>query len=434
MSGALARAYSNNPDLNAERASVRATDEDVPKAKAGWLPHISAEASAGRQYGVSVGDPLSPAKQNLVANPRGASATITQTIFDGLRTANSVSSAESSVLTAREFLRQTESATLLAAATAYMDVLLDSAVVGLERHNIAVLKVQLQDARNRFKVGEVLRTDVEQAKSALASGYASLALARSRLETSKSTYRQIIGVEPRRLQPARPLEKLLPARLERAIAIALGQNPEIIGALHQVDVDEAAVKIAEGALLPTASAQANVQAQDDATGIPGYHVMTTSVIGRIDIPIYQGGAEYAAVRQAKEQLGQARLAVDSQRRAVRSNLATAWGRLAAARASIPADRANIKAAKFALNGVREEAKDGMRTTRDILDAQQNLLDARIRLVTDQHDRVVASYRVFSAMGLLTARRLGLAVARYNPAVHYRQTKNRFFGVSTPDGR
>jgi outer membrane protein len=315
-----------------------------------------------------------------------------------------------------------------------MDVLRDTAVLGLRANNIKVLEVQLQQTRDRFQVGEVTRTDVAQAESSLATGKADYAVAQSALDTSVANYRRQIGVPPRQLQPAQPIEKLLARSLDGAIQIGIEENPSILGALHQVDAAQSAVKVAEGALLPTASVQGQVMQQYDVSGFPNYSQWNASIVGQINVPIYQGGAEYAGVRQAKEQLGQARLAVDSQRIAVRAAVATAWGQLQAARASIIAFQAAVKAAEVALNGVREEAKVGQRTTLDVLNAQQTLLNTRVQLVTAQHDRVVASYAVMAAEGRLTADGLGLGVVAYNPDIHYEQTKNRFIGLDTPDGR
>jgi outer membrane protein len=434
MSGALARAYSNNPDINQQRAAVRARDEGVPTAKAGWLPKASGTATAGRQFSQVSNLFGNSGTERFGGFPRGASAQITETVFDGMRTANSVGQAESAVLQAREVMRQTEVTTLQAGATAYMDVLRDTAVLGLRANNIKVLEVQLQQTRDRFQVGEVTRTDVAQAESSLATGKADYAVAQSALDTSVANYRRQIGVPPRQLQPAQPIEKLLARSLDGAIQIGIEENPSILGALHQVDAAQSAVKVAEGALLPTASVQGQVMQQYDVSGFPNYTQWNASIVGQINVPIYQGGAEYAGVRQAKEQLGQARLAVDSQRIAVRAAVATAWGQLQAARASIIAFQAAVKAAEVALNGVREEAKVGQRTTLDVLNAQQTLLNTRVQLVTAQHDRVVASYAVMAAEGRLTADGLGLGVVAYNPDIHYEQTKNRFIGLDTPDGR
>ncbi|WP_342395138.1 TolC family outer membrane protein [Rhodoblastus sp. 17X3] len=434
ISGALTRAYLNNPEFNQQRAAVRATDESVPQAKSGWLPKINGSADDGPQYSVTSGDPTAPAKQKSRAPAPTYDIGFTQTLFDGQRTANYVSQAESGVLAARELLRQTEADTLQATATAYMNVMRDTAILNLQRRNIDALLVELDDARARFAANEVMRTDVAQAETSLATARADLAIARSSLQASIASYRRVIGVEPQHLQPARPIEKLLPGTLELAIETAMAQHPKIIGALHQVDVAEAAVKVAEGALLPTAIALGTVQQPDDTSAPPANVVFFAGVGGQINIPVYQGGAEYASVRQAKENLAQARLDVQSQRAAVRGLLSTAWSRLVAARSAIIADEAAVKANEFSLMGLREEAKDGLRTTLDILNAHQALLSSRIQLVTAQYDRVVASYAVMMAAGLLSAQGLGLAVATYNPKIHYEQTKNRFFGTSAPDGR
>lgn len=433
MSGALTRAYANNPELNSQRAAVRVSDEGVPQAKAGWMPKINAGSGYGPQYSDSINDPTAPGRQKTTTPAANYDVTITQILFDGQRTANSVSQAEHSVLAARQMLRQAESDTLQAAATAYMDVLRDAAIVKLHRDNIGALVAELRDARDRFAADQVMRTDVAQAEVSLASGRADLAVAWSSLQTSIASYRRVIGVEPRQLQPARPVEKLLPGKLDVAIEIAMARHPAILGARDQADVAEAAVKVAEGALLPTAFVQGTTQQPSEITA-PLNVASFAGVVGQIDIPVYQGGSEYAAIRKAKEQSDQARLAVQSQRAVVRGLVTASWATLTAARAAIIADEATVKANEFSLMGLREEAKDGLRTTQDILNAHQALLSSRIQLVTAQRDRVVASYAIMAATGLLSAHQVGLAASLYDPRAHYGQTKNRFVGKEAPDGR
>jgi outer membrane protein len=433
MSSALARAYRNNPDIYQQRAAVRARDESIPAAKAGWLPKAAIQSQSGHQGTEISGYPGSGGKLKYSANPTQVAATLSQTLFDGFRTANGVGQAESTVLAQREALRQQEIATLQAAATAYMDVLRDTALLGLRRSNIKVLQVQLDQTRDRFQVGEVTRTDVAQAESALAGARADFAAAQSNLENSIAAFRRQIGVDPKNLAPAQPVERLLPKTVLLAIGIGLEEHPAITGALHQVDAGEAAVKVAEGALLPTLGVQGSVSRSIDTSGTTGYNLNSASVLGTLNVPLYQGGSEYAAVRQAKEQLGQARLAVDSQRIAVRGGISSSWGQLQAARAAIVAYQAAVKAAEVALNGVREEAKVGQRTTLDVLNAQQALLNTRVQLVSAQHDRVVASYTVLAQIGRLSADILGLDTPAYDPADHYERTKNRFIGLTSADG-
>jgi len=442
LNAALAQAYRNNPDLNQSRASVRARDEETPKAAAGMRPRASISASAGEQYStikIPAGRNNNGLRQfssdEYVGHPRGATLNLSQTLFDGGRTANSIRQAESSVFAARAGLRSTEQTILQTAATAYMNVLRDTAILNLRKSNVQVLDEQLRLTRDRFQVGEVTRTDVAQAEASLQQARSEVYTAEGLLKISVAGYRQVVGADPKRLEPASGVEKLLPQNVNAAIDMALAQSPAVVNAEHQIDSAELAVKVAESALSPTVSVSAQVGPQYDSfLGAPNTRQFTAQALGQLSIPLYQGGSEYASVRQAKEQLGQARLTADVQRDNVRVAVVTAYAQLQSARATILSDQAAVRAAEIALMGVREEAKVGQRTTLDVLNAQLALLNARVNLVVAQRDRVVASYAALSAIGRLSAHELRLDVAEYEPGVHYEQVKDRWFGLDTPDGR
>ena len=339
------------------------------------------------------------------------------------------------MLSARASLRQTEQSILQNAATAYMNVLRDTAILDLRKSNVAVLTEQLRLTRDRFQVGEVTRTDVAQAEASLAQANSDVYAAQGLLKISVAGYRQVVGVEPKRLEPAQGVEKLLPKSLNELIAAALLENPAVIAAEHQIDVAALAVKVAESALAPTLSVSAQVSPQYDSfLGFPGSRQFSAQAIGNLNIPLYQGGSEYASVRQAKEQLGQARLSADLQRDNARVSVVSSLAQLETAKASIISNQASVRAAEIALTGVREEAKVGQRTTLDVLNAQLALLNARVNLVIAQHDRVVASYAALAAIGRLSTRELGLNVVDYDPAVHFEQVKDKWLGLDTPDGR
>ncbi len=445
MSSALARAYASNPDINQQRASVRGLDENIPKAKAGWLPKVSATASVGAQYTYLRAAPtrIDEAHPNRQrpngakyddATPRGYGIQASETLFDGFRTLNSVRQAESQAFGARETMRNTEQAILLNAATSYMNVLRDTAIVNLRKNNISVLEEQLRQTRDRFQVGEVTRTDVAQAEASLAQSRSDFFAAQANLRASVAAFRQYVGVEPKSLSPAKSVEGLLPKQLKAAVDISQVEHPAIGSALHNVDVAAYAVKVAEAALYPTVQVNGAINRQLDSQGFTGQKLFSASVTGQLNVPIYQGGAEYATIRQSKEQLGQARLAADLARDQVRALVVTYWGQLETARAQLISGQAAVTAAEIALNGIREEAKVGQRTTFDVLTAQQTLLNARVALVTAQRDRVVASYAVLSGMGQLSAARLNLTAQLYDPTVHLDQVKNKLIGTKTPDGR
>jgi outer membrane protein len=433
ISGALARAYASSPDLNAQRANTRAIDEGLPKATSGYRPTVTGTASVGRQYNEVV-IPNAGGPRTSLTTPRQAALTVTETLYNGNRTTNGVRQADSQIFQAREQLRLSELNLLSNAATAYMNVLRDTAILNLRRNNTQVLQQQLRQTQDRFQVGEVTRTDVAQAESALAQGQADAFTAQSNLQNSIANYRQLIGVEPRNLSPARPVEDLLPRTLEAAIAISQREHPQVASALHAVDVAEYAIKIAEGALLPTLSVQGQAVKSYDYQSTNGQRLFSASATANLSVPLYQGGAEYAQIRQAKEQFGQARLQADLARDQVRAAVVSSWGVYQNARAVIQAQQAAVKAAEIALNGVREEAKVGQRTTLDVLNAQQALLNVRVNLVSAQRDRVVGSYSVLASAGMLSAQKLGLRVDAYDPTVHYDQVKDKWIGLRTPDGR
>ena len=440
LEGALARAYLGSPQLNAFRANVRATDELVPRAAAGSRPRINATGDIGAtDISTRRSIPGTATTRGQYASssdtfiPRGVGLTIDQNIFTGNRIDNGIRQADAQVLSARETLRDTEQTVLNDAATAYMDVLRDTAILDLRRSNVEVLEEQVRQTRERFNVGEVTRTDVAQAESRLAAARSDVSAAEAQLKSSIGRFRQVIGTEPRQLGPGRPAERLTPASLEAALRVALIEHPAIAAALHNVDVALLQVKITEGELAPQVSVQGALTRRYDSQ-TSQTEATAASIVGRVTIPIYEGGEVYARVRSAKETLGQRRIEADQVRERVRATVFSAWGVLTAAKARILAAQAQVQAAEVALTGVREEAKVGQRTTLDVLNAQQELLNARSALVTAQRDRVVASYALVAATGRLSLRQLNLNVPSYDPAVHYWQVRDRWIGVRTPDGR
>jgi outer membrane protein len=430
LESALTKAYGANPTLNAQRAALRA-NEGVPQALSGYRPRVTGSADIGASY-IESDTPDSRAR-SLRQAPRGVGLTVEQTIWNAGRTGNAVSQAEAIVLQGRELLRQTEQTVLLTAATSYMNVLRDTAILNLNNNNVEVLEEQLRQTRDRFNVGEVTRTDVAQSEARLASSRSQLALAQSNLKASLGRYRQIVGVQPKRLAPAKPLDRNLPKSLEEASRTAQTVHPSIISALFGVDAADIAVKVSEAELYPSLGFTGTLSQRNDVTSLNDRRT-TASAVARLTVPIYEGGQVYSRTRQAKETAGQRRLDADVAREQVRSDVVTAWGSLEAAKAQTLAAQAQVLAAETALNGVREEAKVGQRTTLDVLNAQQELLSARSSLVTAQRDRVVASYTVLQSVGRLNPERLGLKVQRYDEKRHYDQVRDKWIGLQTPDGR
>jgi outer membrane protein len=434
MEAALLRAYQTNPQLNAQRASVRATDENVPQALSGYRPKVTVTASGGGQFTNQLANGSSGKKiEEGPQGPHAVGATLTQTLFNGNQTANKTRAAESQVLGAREGLRLLEQSVLLAAATVYMDYLRDAAILEVQRSNTKVLEQTLRQTRDRYGAGLVTPTDVAQSQAQLAAGRTQELAAEATLTTTRANFRRIIGDEPEQLAPGSPVDRYLPETLRDAVSLSLVESPSVTAAMFGIDVNFLNVKVNEGALFPTVTFTASAQKtwQQTITQIRQFNASATA---QVSVPIYQGGAEYSLIRQSKENLEQQRLNLEQVRDQARADLVTAWGQLLAGKAQIASSQAQVTASEIALTGTRREASVGQRTVLDVLNAQQALVNARVALVTAQHDRVVASYVVLSAVGRLSPRVLHLATPIYDPSVHYHQVRDNWLGVSTPDGR
>lgn len=413
---AMAKAYENNPDLNAARAGLRATDEGVALAKSGYRPTVAAESVL-----------TSTDTNGLRTNSANIGVSINQTLFDGFQTRNNVRAAEAQVFAGRENLRGAEIDILLATVQSYANVNRDNQIVTFRKQNIAFLREQLSAAQARFDVGESTRTDVSLADAELAGARASLTAAVAQAKSSAAVYAQIVGSVPKKLKAVALPRKLLPGSLDRAVAQGVSEHPTVLAALYGVDAAGYNVKSQEGTFLPGVTVRGTVAEADGG-------VSTAQVEARVSIPLYQGGAASARVRQAKEQLGQQRILVDSARRSIEQSVISSWTQMEAAQATIQANRAQLSAANLALNGVVEERRVGQRTTLDVLNAQQSVLNAKEAIAQSERNAIVASFSVLASTGKLTVQRLGLRVANYRPEVHYEATKDRWYGLRTVDGR
>ncbi|MCA6125343.1 TolC family outer membrane protein [Bradyrhizobium sp. WSM 1704] len=430
---ALVKAYQSNPALNAERARQRATDENVPQALAGYRPQIIAGLSVGLQ---AVRDQL-PGNviQSATLKPWQIGLTVTQTLFNGFKTANSVRVAELQVQSGREALRNVGQGVLLDAVTAYTNVLANQTLVEAQRANVAFLKETQAITERRLNAGDVTPTDTAQAEARLNRGRADLNAAEVNLAISQATYAQVVGNSPSQLRAAETVDRLLPRSREDAIALALREHPAVQAASYDVDVASTTIRVAEGSLLPNVSVQGSVsRSRDTDTTLGSFGTDQASVIGQVTQPIYDGGTAASQTRQAKEVAAQSRLVLDQVRNQAKTAVVSAWVANEGAKIAVSASESEVKAAEIALAGVQKEAAGGQRTTVDVLNAQQDLISARARLIGAQRDRVIASYTLLSASGRLDVKTLNLKTPDYLPEVHYHQVRDAWHGLRTPSGQ
>ncbi len=420
---ALTAAYFYNPRLDAERARLRATDENVTRAESGWRPTVEASADFGRQETTT--KPRSG--NNGQTDPWGYSISVRQPLFDGFRTLNEVSEAEASVKAGRENLRLVEATTLLEAVTAYVDVVAAQAVVRLREDNVRVLSEELDAAKTRRAVREVTRTDVAQAQARLAGALSTADLARADLKTARGNFRRVVGHEPSNLQMPPLTLKQLPNSLEEAWAVAERQNPSVGTALHREEAARYAVDKIRGELLPQVNLEANWGVREDANNLFEEQEQA-SITGRVNIPLYDGGDTRARVRQAKQTHVSRLQEIEQARADAQAAVTAAWSELQGQRAKVRSDQVQLEANRIALEGTREEQKVGQRLLIDVLNAEQEYVESQIQLVSAKREVIITSYRLLAAIGQLTAQDLGLTDAIYDPAVHLDEARNDWFGI------
>ena len=420
---AFRNAYLTNPSLEAQRANLRATDENVNQALARGRPSVSVSASAGA--GIFQNDTqISQTEQGRT--PVSVELRATQPLYRGGANPAAVEQAEYEVLAARAALLQVEQDVMLAAGQAYMNVVRDQAVVDLNKNNESVLRRQLEATRDRFQVGEVTRTDVSQAEARLARATADRRSAEGNLASSQADYEEVVGKPPGFLrQPAALVG--LPVSRQEAIDRGTINNPTVIRATFNHLAAAKNVAVAEGDLLPSADLVGRVgynyeTAQEDSTS------SNAQALVQVTIPLYSSGSVRSRIRQTKQIASQRLIQIEQARRAAIEEATVGWEQLVATQSRIEALSSEVRAQEIALEGVKQEALVGTRTVLDELDAEQELLNARVNLVQARRDEVVASHALAAAVGMLAAEPLNLDVPRYDVRLHYQAVRSRWLGT------
>jgi len=416
---ALVSAYLTNPELEAQRSALRATDELVPQALADWRPTVTVDSSS------ILTDTESSAGGGQLGTLSN-SVILDQDVYNGGETVANTRRAERLVRLERARLQAIEQDVLLDAVTAYMNLLTDLAVLELAIQNENRLRRQLQATQDRFEVGEVTRTDVAQAEARVAGAVADRVQAEGNIQASRATYRAVINQEPVSLMAPERLPGL-PANEAEAQELAQAFNPNITVAQFDLAAARADVDVAASALMPRASVRGEFTYTEDPTLALDYQ-RDASITANITVPLYQGGDEYARVRQTKQTVRQRRDDLEATFRAVREETTRAWQALTTAATRIESITEQVRAAEIALEGSRQEALVGQRTVLDVLDTENDLFEAEVDLVGAQRDQIVASYRLKAAIGQLTATGLELPLEPYAPEAHYERVRNKLFGV------
>ena len=424
LTEALSYAYNTNPQLLGQRASLRATDEQVPQALSNWRPTVTFTGQAGiTRAGEAAGGPT----RFATFESRQLDLKINQPIYRGGRTEAQTRQAINAVQAARAQTLAVETQVFQAVAQAFLDTYRDQTLVEVNRNNEAVLKKQLDAARSRFRVGEVTRTDVAQAESSLAQATANRIASEGQLEVSRAAYTRAVGHPPGRL--VMPKERpALPATRDEALALSATANPNVISAIFNEAAARDNIDVVRGQLLPQISIIGDLN-RSFSPSISQNTVRfdTASVVAQMTMPLYEGGAIYSQTRAAEQTVGQRRSQLDDARRAAVQLATQSWETLLSARAAVASFSAAVKAAQIALEGTQQEALVGSRTVLDVLISEQQLFTTQSQLVGAQHDAALAEFNLTASVGRLIAPELKLPVQLYDMERHYRAVKDKLIG-------
>ncbi|TMJ58582.1 MAG: TolC family outer membrane protein [Alphaproteobacteria bacterium] len=425
LTEAFAYAYNNNPQILAQRALLRATDEQVPQALSNWRPTVTLTGQAGFER---AGVAARGTSTNFSSfEPRSLDLRVTQPLYRGGRTEAATRQAINTVQSTRAQTLGVETTVFQAVAQAYLDVVRDQTLVEVNRNNEQVLRRQLEATQDRFRVGEVTRTDVAQAESSLAQATANRISSEGTLEISRASYTRAVGHPPGRL--VQPRERpVLPASRDEALGLAMHNNPNVISANFTELAARENIDVVRGQLLPTISLVGDLNRSfAPSVSLRTARQDTASVVAQLTVPLYEGGLIWSQTRQAEQTVGQRRSQVDDARRLAVQQATQAWETLQSARAAIASFGAAVRAAQIALEGVQQEALVGSRTVLDVLISEQQLFTTQSQLIGAQHDAALAEFNLAAATGRLIALELRLPVQLYDMERHYRAVKDKLFG-------
>ena len=416
LAEAISMAYASNPTLQAQRAQLRALDENWYQARSGYRPTLSATGRATWTETTLPGtDPL----VDVESNSGSAVLSLSQPIYTGGRVSSAVSAAEADSLAGRETLRRVEAQVLGQVIQSYVDVRRDQEALRIRQTNVAVLQRQLDESRARFDVGEITRTDVAQSEARLAAAVALLNSAQATLATSRATYEAVVGQAPGDLAPEPPIGTLLPASLEQAWDLAESGSPVLRAAEYAEQASRARIAGARAEQMPTISLQGQLGYSGLASPLhTDAYSRALSGSAVVTVPIFTGGQTLSRVRAATERNTVDRLGVENARRTVRQAITQSWSALQASRSNIEATDKQVRAARIAAEGVVQEQRVGLRTTIDVLNAEQELRAAELSQISARRDEYVAAAGVLGQVGRLQAGYLVPEIPRYDPGANF----------------
>lgn len=390
---AALKALDHDPRALATKGVLRASQAQVDVAETGYKPSLTLNVAGGR----SELQTPAPFPQSGMRWPNSANLLLSQPLYTGGLTGALVEGADAGHENARQQQRDTGGKIILAAVTAYLDVVRDGEVVRLNQTAVSTLTQAAGDAEKRYQAGEATTTDVAQARARVAEAQAGLQRAISQQRISEAGYQRVVGEKPQNLRGDWP-GVTLPASLEEATQLS-ASAPFVLAAQANARYALAQKDATRAERMPRMSVDGQLATQDNSEF--GYDRLDTwSVQFKLQVPIYEGGLVRAKVESADGKAEQASYLADDARAQYAEMAAREWASLQAADEVIRAYEAQVQATELALDGVRKERDVGTRTTLDLLDAEREQLAAQVNLLGARRDRAVTAFKLLAVCGKL----------------------------------
>ena len=425
LADAIALAYQTNPALLADRADLRALDERFVQARAALGPtvQLSAEgdrdASKVRQQG---SNPLNPAALGTTryygVDSESLRIVLTQPLYTGGQAGLEIRASEADVLSGRQILRQNEANVLSQVITAYADVLLNRDIVTIAQQNVDILREQDKEIEAKFAVKEVTATDRALTQARLIAAQVDLSRARANLQDAEAAYVAAVGQQPGQLEPLPDLPGL-PPNVDQAFDAADKLNPSIQAAQFTEMASRLRVAEAKAADGVQVSIGGSYSREPLVPYLRDQRIIAYDATVQVSKNLYTAGAHDSRVRQALEDNNRDNLKVSDSRRQVVATLAKAWNDLVLRRSILFKLRDQLDQEAKSYQGSKLEARIGIRTTFDTLNAEQEYQATKVSLFQTYHDEFLTRVAVLAAMGFLQGEDIDPAIKPYRPETSFK---------------
>jgi outer membrane protein len=416
LSDAIRLAYQSNPALRAQRSQLRQTDEDYVQARAGLGPQVNVQAQ-GAYHNSRLDQTGSFFRKGGVADHHAgtgaADLSIAQPLFTSGAARAQVQGAAAEVLAGREDLRQSEAKLLNAVITAYVDVRRDRETLKVLQDGIDALTRDFEEIKAKGAAGQLTKTDVAESEARLLAAHAELDLAQGRLNASVAEYVYVVGQSPGQLEPEPDLPGM-PKTVDEAFDAAERNNAQLLSALQGERAAREKVNEAKAATGPTVALKLDANVEPEEPYLAHQYDKDLSVSAVYNQPLFTSGINSSRIRQALERDKQAQLNVEYVRRGVVQQVARAWSALVSTDRALDIQQKQADVEEAAVVGNRIEQRVGTRSTFELMNAEFELTDARLRLLQSRHDAYIARAELVAAMGLLEARFLTPGAQLYDP--------------------